>query len=551
MSLNTFVQAIQDQDNYTTSDKGDIALKSTLNACVDLYSSQGALRGKTAQYLEYFNKAYDENARTTLALLFKLRDIRGGQGERELTRAALKELEKKGFNFTFNFFSNIVELGRVDDLFVFEKEETIKKVAKFLYVDIHDSVFSDKRKEELKQLYPNDVQLNEIISNIEKRAYYIAKWLPRNPKKSKPTERLLLKYLREELGWKRGELRRWCSQTAKTVEQQISVNNWGEINYSHVPSKALKQYRKAFERHTPERYQAWVDELAKPVEERSSGVKVNVGTLYPYDVINRDRMKYGISWDGKYSVEISDTDKSLMRSQWDALPNLLGDLKKNIIPIIDLSGSMETRLPKTNVMIMDVAIALGIYVSQRNAGELKGVYGVFAEEPVFSAFKPDLPLDEIWLKIRNDRVGYSTDFDLMYRTLLAIYKQYKVNPNDVADVLFIISDMNFNSAGRGSYSDGEYLSDRVKRESDLAYARMLESYRIAGYEAPKLVFWNVNHNGTFVCKSHQEGIVELSGYSPNILKDVLSNLDNITPITIMEKGLEKYYPLVDAVLTSE
>lgn len=547
MSLNTFISAIKDQQNFTTSAKGDVALKSTLNACVDLYSSQGALRGKTEQYIEYFNKAHTEDERTALALLFKLRDIRGGQGERDLTRAALKELEKKGFNFTFKFFDVIVELGRADDLFVFEKDETIKMVARYLSVHIRDFVFADKRKKELKALYPNDTEVDNVIKRIEQRVYFIAKWLPRNPNKNKPTERLLLKYLREELNWDRGTLRRWCSKTAKTVEQQISANNWSEVNYSQVPSKALNQYRKAFERHTPERYQAWVEELAKPADERSKDVKVNVGTLYPYDVINQDRMKYTRFWDGDYSVKISDTDKSIMRSQWDALPNLLGDLKKNIIPIIDLSGSMDTRLPKTNVTIMDVAIALGIYVSQRNAGGLKGVYGVFAEEPVFSAFKPDLPLDEIWLKIRNDRVGYSTDFDLMYRTLLAIYKHYKVDPNDVADVLFIISDMNFNTAGQYSFSGDEGWRS-IKSENELAYNRMLQAYADAGYKAPKLVFWNVNHNGTFVCKAHQEGIVELSGYSPNILKDVLSSLDSITPVTIMEKGLEKYYPLVDGAL---
>lgn len=541
MTSNTFVSAIRDQQNFTTSENGDVGLKSTLNACVDLYSSQGALRGNINQYLEYFNKAYKEDKRTALALLFKLRDIRGGQGERDLTRTALKELEKKGFHFTFKFFDVIVELGRVDDLFVFEKKETIRKVAQYLRANIPSHPSLKDLKEELKTLYPNDNELHANVEKIEKRVYYIAKWLPRNPNKNKPTERLLLKYLREELNWNRGELRRWCSHTAKTVEQQISANKWDEVNYSHVPSKALNQYRKAFERHTPERYQSWVESLTK----ENTDTKVNVGTLYPYDIINATRLGYSF-----YARDVTSdnaSDMSLMRSQWNALPNLLGELNKNILPIIDLSGSMTDNLPKSSVTIMDVAISLGIYLSQRNNGSLKGAYGAFAEEPVFNVFDTNASLEEIWVQIRNDKVGYSTDFDLMYRTLLAMYKQYNVKPEDTAEVLFIVSDMNFNSAGEGSYSDGG-SNVNLKSKNELAYNRMLQAYTDAGYKAPKLVFWNVKHNGSFVCKAHQEGIVELSGYSPNILKDVLSSLDNITPVTIMEKGLEKYYPLVDNVL---
>jgi hypothetical protein len=40
-------------------------------------------------------------------------------------------------------------------------------------------------------------------------------------------------------------------------EKKMCANKWNDIHYSSVPVLAMKRYKHAFERHTPERYNEW------------------------------------------------------------------------------------------------------------------------------------------------------------------------------------------------------------------------------------------------------------------------------------------------------
>jgi hypothetical protein len=117
--MNTFVNAVVNQDARTAN--GMLARKSTASACVDLFYKIGASRGKDVT--KDFVAAYVENEDVALRIAQWLRDARGGAGERELFRQIISHLEKHNPEAaTASCYAKVPELGRWDDIFVFETE---------------------------------------------------------------------------------------------------------------------------------------------------------------------------------------------------------------------------------------------------------------------------------------------------------------------------------------------------------------------------------------------------------------------------------------------
>ena len=96
--------------------------------------------------------------------------------------------------------------------------------------------------------------------------------------------------------------------------------------------------------------------------------------------------------------------------------------------------------------------------------------------------------------------------------------------------ILIISDMEFDSA----VSDGM-----------TAYQSIKHRWSQAGYTLPDVVFWNVNaKTSNFPVKFDEVGTAMISGFSPSILKQLLSD-GQITPEAIMRSVLdsERYSPI--------
>jgi hypothetical protein len=63
-------------------------------------------------------------------------------------------------------------------------------------------------------------------------------------------------------------------------------------------------------------------------------------------------------------------------------------------------------------------------------------------------------------------------------------------------------------------------------------------YEEAGYEMPALVFWNINAAGNVPAKSNQKKVALVSGFSPAIVKTVLSaDVEQFTPEGMMRKAV--------------
>lgn len=78
--MNTFLNALQNETNYTRTENGGITHKSTQSDLLDMFAMGAAMRNRSDEdVILMFRKAYAENPVYALKCLFYIRDVRGGK----------------------------------------------------------------------------------------------------------------------------------------------------------------------------------------------------------------------------------------------------------------------------------------------------------------------------------------------------------------------------------------------------------------------------------------------------------------------------------------
>ena len=472
--MNTFVEAVKNQEARTTN--GMRARKSTANACVDLFFKIGASRGK--DITKDFAAAYAEDSETALRIAAWARDARGGAGEREIFRQILKYMEKTNTNDAMRLMFKAPELGRWDDIM---------------------GVESDFLKQISFEMIKTALQDNNGLA---------AKWTPR--KGDYAVE------LRKYLDWSPKFYRKRLVELTNVVEQKMCAGKWDEINFSHVPSVAAARYKKAFYKNATEAYSAYVAELVKDPKDRTMDVKVNAGAVYPYDVLKGVINCY---MDANYNK----TQLDLVVAQWNALENFVGDA--NVLALVDVSGSMTHPAggfnSKSGVTCLDVAVSLGLYVADKNKGKFKDTFLTFSGSPELLHLKGNVV--EKAAQMVKSNWAMNTDLVKAMKKILDVAVKGGVTQDEMPEMLLIMSDMQF---------------DQCARFDDSAMQMIRRKYEDAGYEMPKIVFWNLNAADNVPVKYDTRGVALVSGFSPSIMKAVLSaDTDQFTPEAIMWKAI--------------
>ena len=513
--MNQFVKNVKVKKfkNVAYGYNGMKAKKSTLNAHVDLYGAMGALRGRYNEFKQLFAKAIQEDMVVAMQLLFMLRDIRTGMGERDLFRKTMIDLEQSNQQVVLKVLDFIPKYGRWDDLLVFQNKKTHKAVVRLIA---------------------------KGLSNDETKGL-VSKWLPRKAKTE--NARIIMSMLRSYLKLTPKQMRELlvanCKE-AQVVEQKMCANQWNEINYSHVPSRAMTMYRTAFMKHDDkDLFKDYIDSLVNKNEDNNAmEVKVNAGALFPHNVINShvtDRLNEEFDSNSRQAQLVDQT--------WKALPNFFTDnVQMNILPVIDVSGSMTCGLGGTyhsKENCMDVAIALGLYVTMKNNGAFKNIICPFSQKPSLQKIDDTQLIHEIFDKVKDIDWGMNTDLQATIQEIIRFAQKHNVPSNDMPKYLLILSDMNFDKA-TGLSTD----------QNDVTAHNMIKQiYTDAGYEdaIPTIIYWNLNHNGTFATKIGSKGSVLLSGFAPTVIADLLSafgDLDDLLkklkPVNVMKKALERY-----------
>ena len=99
--------------------------------------------------------------------------------------------------------------------------------------------------------------------------------------------------------------------------------------------------------------------------------------------------------------------------------------------------------------------------------------------------------------------------------------------DSMPSMILVLSDMQFDESQRGTYS-GETMTH---------FGHMKEVYEKAGYDLPKIVFWNLeSHFGT-PARCSDDSVAMVSGFSPSIMKAIL-NAEDFNPMSVMLEALE-------------
>jgi Domain of unknown function (DUF2828) len=326
-----------------------------------------------------------------------------------------------------------------------------------------------------------------------------AKWTPRKGE--------IAREIREMFGMSPKQYRKTLVNMTSVVETQMCANDWDNINYSHVPSVAHARYKKAFGRHGTT-YAEYVTKLVKG----DSTVKINADAVFPYDVLKGAINSYT-------RRQMSKTELDAMQAQWDALPNYVGDA--NVLPMVDSSGSMTSPVGGYNsgssMTCLEVAIGLGLYFADKNKGKFADCFLTFSNRPKLVNLKGNIndKIDQM-----NTGEVANTNLNAAFDLILKTAKENNVPQAEMPETLLILSDMQFDGAVDGKDESAIQMIER--------------KYQAAGYELPRVVFWNLNAKDNVPVKFDKSGTALVSGFSPAIAKSVLSgDTDNFTPEGIM------------------
>ena len=425
--------------------------------------------------------------------MFYISDIRQGQGRRDFFKSVMKELAVSDSNLTIELLPYIPYFGRWDYLYWFVGTPVERQAIMLLAQEV-------------------------VSASKEKRTSLVFKWLASEDASSAETK-ANAEITRTYFGLTKREYRKLLSAGRKVlsvVENQMSSNKWEEINYAVVPSVAMKRYAKAFRKHSA----AKLDKFLEQVE--SGETKINASVLYPADFFK------------------SGLDKEVALAQWKALPNYIVP-GVNALAVVDTSGSMFGDPIR-------IAASLGIYLAERLSGPFKNTIMSFSSRAkLFDVSKGNI-FDKYNFLLRNaivENTNLQSVFDLILETAV----KYNVPKSEMINRIIILSDMEFDSTAYFSYNPSRpaFGSRNQISYGRSAYATNLQviqrKYQQAGYDVPQLVFWNVDARNKQVAATKDEtGVVLVSGYSPVVMKTVLSAKPYITPYEAMMQviGVERY-----------
>ena len=312
-----------------------------------------------------------------------------------------------------------------------------------------------------------------------------AKWMPRQGP--------IAVEIRNFYGMSPKQYRKSLVALTNVVESKMCAGAWDSIEFGKLPSLASARYNKAFGRNAATAYAAYKARLTAGTD------KVNASAVYPYDVIKTLRRG---------------GDSVVADAQWASLPNYIGDA--SVLPLVDVSGSMSCAVGgNANLQCIDVALSLGLYCADKNTGVFKDTFLTFSAKPKAQVVKGSL--SEKMAQMNSSDWGMNTNLHAAFEEILRIAVKGGVNASDMPKTLLILSDMQF---------------DACVKHDDSAMQMIKRKYKEAGYEVPNIVFWNLNSKDNVPVKFDKQGTALVSGFSPAVMKGVLSGTD-MTPYGIM------------------
>lgn len=471
----------------TLTKNGAVAYRTSGKELLDLNFAVASLRSATeAEIGQKFTKAFFENPELACKWLFFARDVREGLGERRLFRVCFKVLEGIDSKAAIKLIKYIPEYGRYDDLFAILSNDDENIINKEVYRIVFTQLMKD-----------------EIAMNRGGQISLLAKWAPSINTSSKKTMALAKRFCKHwDMSYK--EYRKSLAALRKyleVVETKMCANEWGDIDYSAVPSKANLIYSNAFMKHDELRRLEYLENVAKGTE------KINSSVAFPHDIVSKyDTDIYRWGWNDRVEVK----EDATLEAMWKALPDTVKG-NGNTLVVADGSGSMTCKIdPKSRVTALNVAHALAIYFAERSSGAFKDKYITFSSNPqIVDLSNCNTLAQKLELAYSHSEVS-DTDIESTFDLILETAIKNNASQEDIPVNVLIISDMHFNMACVG-------IPDKT------LFEEIEQKFVDAGYKMPRLIFWNVNSGASVIPLQQNElGVALVSGFSVNVVNMVMS-----------------------------
>jgi hypothetical protein len=488
--MTTLAQAIRNEQNYTLTENMAVALKSTGNALLDLFSMAGAIRQKSASEVDsMFQAAFDVDKLLATKLMFYARNVRGGLGERETFRKMLLSLATTNPEIVIKNMELIPFFGRYDDLY---------------------TLVGTKAEDEMWAFLAKTILFDMENMKKNKPITLCAKWLKSTNTSSKESVELG-KLTAKQFGMTEKQYRKTLSSLRgyiKVIERYMSAKDWEDIAYSQVPSRAMKNYRHAFSKHDGTRFGQYIESVTKGEE------KIHSGTLYPYDILEAAHLTYA----DYFKIDSDD----VLEAQWKALPNYINE-PFNALVMDDTSRSMAGRP-------IAVALGLSIYLAERNFGAYKDLFLTFSESPTFVQLKGKT-LKEKVACVRS--IVANTDLEAGMDLILRVAVTNNVSQEEMPKYLIVISDMHFDSVKDEDIRLNRNYGEAVRVRKTF-HKSMSEKFARAGYKMPTVIYWNVDERSPAVtAKADESGVILVSGASTSTFRDIMNSMNGKTPYDFM------------------
>ena len=493
----SYLANLKTEANYTRTLNGAKTHGSTGDACLDFFAVAGGMRyRKPADQINLFERAYIETPELAMKLLFHLRDIRGGMGERKLFRTLLRHVARTWPESARKNVPYIAEFGRWDDLMCLLGTPAQREAVQAIKVQLAEDEAALKRRE---------------AGDGDAHISLLAKWLP-SDNTSSPRTRKTAARLIQALGMEQREYRRLLTALRARIgltERSLTRREPEKVNYEAVPAQAMLKYRSAFERKDGKRYGDYLKDVHKGKK------RIHTETLFPYEVL---RPFFNGGYWGRGDARGADALEAL----WDCLPGAIGNV--NAISVVDVSGSMYC----ANGPLMPALIsqAMGLYCAERCEGVFHNHMITFESTPHLVEVHGATLRDKLKY-IGSLPWGWSTNLEAVFDLILDTAVNSGAKQEEMPQVLYIFSDMEFNCAVRDA--------DRT------VYENARELYEAYGYRMPAVVFHNVNSwQMQAPVTAHTRGTALTSGASTHALGHKFDG--NVTPMDHMLRVLngERY-----------
>lgn len=471
------------KDTFETgyTENGAVKRNTTQSMLLDLFALGGAYRNRSDEDIfNLFYDAYQENPEYALKCLFYLRNVRGGQGERNFFKVCIKKMtmiDKEAIRRNIRF---IPEFGRWDDLYCLEGTCLEAEAFQFMKTQL-------------------ELDVNSKTPSL------LAKWLKSENTSSKESKRLGT-ITRKYFGLTSKQYRKILSELRRrinVVEKLMSANRWDEIEFDKIPSRAGFIYKNAFARRDiiKEKYKAFaLDE----------STKVNASTLYPYECVEKALDFWGNN---------DDTHRAMVNKYWDNFEDYIKGKPFNGIVMADTSGSMWGTP-------MNAAVSLAMYCASKCSGPYANHFLTFSSNPYLCEIKGYDFVNQCERIAGNDDWDSSTNIEAAMDLLLNIALKNNLPQSDVPENLVIVSDMEFNScvsAGPVTNSRWDMGSRYTLNSEDTTLFETIEKrWAENGYKMPHITFWNVDcRNGKNIPMKDNGYVNFVSGFSPVLFEQLL------------------------------